>query len=233
MGVEQPALVASGLPDLCSCATPVVPELGGGGGLAKNPLAQVVDGPVLIHTPPRRRYHCSSRRRLPPSLAFPTPPGAWERGSPYLQTVPGSRSCLRARFSSTPCPSPFVFNPYPIVRNPPLPSPFGLRCQGCASISKVPLCPRHPALGSLSTTWYRLGERLVEHADRVATPQKISGSEIIYPKTLRTGLLRRRSILWTSAPIPCRASGCDPPLSCVASSLAPRGDSKLIGLDDY
>jgi hypothetical protein len=32
-----------------------------------------------------------------------------------------------------------------------------------------------------------MGERLVELADQVATPQDISGSEIIYPKTLCTG----------------------------------------------
>jgi hypothetical protein len=37
-------------------------------------------------------------------------------------------------------------------------------------------------------------------------------------------------ILKTSAARPCRSSGCGPPSSCVASSLAPRGDVKLIGL---
>jgi hypothetical protein len=40
--------------DLSSCATPVIPEMGGGRH-AKTPLAQVVVGPVGIHTHPRPR----------------------------------------------------------------------------------------------------------------------------------------------------------------------------------
>jgi hypothetical protein len=77
-------------------------------------------------------------------------------------------------------------------------------------------------LGTMSMTGYRHLERLVEPADRVAAPQKISVSEMFYPKTLRTGLFGRRSIPWSSAARPCRSSGCDPPSLCVASSLAPR-----------
>jgi hypothetical protein len=75
------AFVATGLFDLCSRATPVVPELGGGRH-AKHTLAEVVDGPVPIHALPRPRYLHSSRRTSPASLDFPTTPGARERGSP-------------------------------------------------------------------------------------------------------------------------------------------------------
>jgi hypothetical protein len=78
--VDQLALDATGLLDLCSCATPVVPELGGKA--CGNSLAQVVDGPVPVHALPRPTYRCSSRRSSPPSLGFPTPPKAGERGSP-------------------------------------------------------------------------------------------------------------------------------------------------------
>jgi hypothetical protein len=45
----------------------------------------------------------------------------------------------------------------------------------------------------------------------------------IYPKTLRTGFIRRRMILWISAARPRRSSGCDPPPACVASRFAPIG----------
>jgi hypothetical protein len=44
------------------------------------------------------------------------------------------------------------------------------------------------------------------------------------PKTPRTGFSRRRMILRTSVAVPCRFSGYDHPPSCVAFSLAPRGD---------
>jgi hypothetical protein len=44
-------------------------------------------------------------------------------------------------------------------------------------------------------------------------------------KPLHTGFFRRQMIVWSSAAIPCRSSGCDPPPACVASCLAPRGDS--------
>jgi hypothetical protein len=40
------ALAKSGIRDLYSCATPVVPELGGEG--KPKPLAQIVNGPVSI-----------------------------------------------------------------------------------------------------------------------------------------------------------------------------------------
>jgi hypothetical protein len=45
-------LVESGLHDLGSCATSVVPEMGGGR-RAKIPLSKVVVGPDSIHTLPR------------------------------------------------------------------------------------------------------------------------------------------------------------------------------------
>jgi hypothetical protein len=79
-------------------------------------------------------------------------------------------------------------------------------------------------------TGYRLGEGFVEHKDRVAVSQKMVGTGIFYPKTPRTGFFRLRMILRTSAARPCRSSGCDPPPSSVASSLAPKGDLKLAGL---
>jgi hypothetical protein len=79
----------------------------------------------------------------------------------------------------------------------------------------------------LSITGYRLGEGLVEHRDRVSGPQKTAGTEIFSPENHRTGLFRRRVILRTAAARPCRSSGCDPPPSCVASGLAPKGDFKL------
>jgi hypothetical protein len=79
----------------------------------------------------------------------------------------------------------------------------------------------------MSITGYQLGEGLVEHMDRVAVPRKIVGTGIFSPKTLRTGFFLRRVILRTTAAKPCRSSGCDPPPSCVVSSLAPRGDLKL------
>jgi hypothetical protein len=65
--------------------------------------------------------------------------------------------------------------------------------------------------------------------DRVAGPQKMVGTGN-FPKTPRTGFFRRRMILRISAARPCRSSGCDPPPSCVASGLVPRGDLKLAGL---
>jgi hypothetical protein len=51
----QHELVEANLPNLGSCATPVVPELGGKG-RRKTPLAQVVVGPVSIRAQPRPRY---------------------------------------------------------------------------------------------------------------------------------------------------------------------------------
>jgi hypothetical protein len=51
--VCQPALVESGMRDLCSFATPVVPELGGKA--RKKTLTQVIDGPEWIHALPRPR----------------------------------------------------------------------------------------------------------------------------------------------------------------------------------
>jgi hypothetical protein len=77
-------------------------------------------------------------------------------------------------------------------------------------------------LGTLSITRYKPRERLVELGDRVATPQNMLGTEIIYPKILRTAFFGRRSILWTSAAISCHSSGCDPPHVRLAPSLTPR-----------
>jgi hypothetical protein len=47
--VGEHALVATGLPDLCSCATPVVPELGGRAD--EKTRRTGVDGLVPIHLP--------------------------------------------------------------------------------------------------------------------------------------------------------------------------------------
>jgi hypothetical protein len=51
----QHELVETSLPDLGSCATPVVPEMGGKG-RRKTPFAEVVVGPVSIRAQPRPRY---------------------------------------------------------------------------------------------------------------------------------------------------------------------------------
>jgi hypothetical protein len=48
-------MVELDLLELCSCATPVVPELEGERE-AKTPLAHVVDGPYSILAHPRPRY---------------------------------------------------------------------------------------------------------------------------------------------------------------------------------
>jgi hypothetical protein len=70
-----------------------------------------------------------------------------------------------------------------IVRNPPVPSPMVYAVRG-APLYAESRCddPRHPALGSVSMTWYRLGEGLVELVDRVAAPQKLSGAEVFIQK---------------------------------------------------
>jgi hypothetical protein len=38
--------------------------------------------------------------------------------------------------------------------------------------------------------------------------------------------------MWTSSARQCRSSGCNPPPSCVVSSFAPKGDSKLTWMGD-
>jgi hypothetical protein len=134
----QMALVATDLFDLCSFATPVVPELVGKG-IRKKPSHMQSTVPSQSTHTPCPTYRCSSRRSSPPSLDFPTPPVAGERGIPKLQTVSSWSSSLRASFSLVPCPSPFVPNTYLIVRNPPVPSPNGLRYQGAAFINTIPL----------------------------------------------------------------------------------------------
>jgi hypothetical protein len=73
----------------------------------------------------------------------------------------------------------------------------------------------------MSITGYRLGEGWVGHMDRVAEPQKMLGTGIFF-KSPPTGFFRQRSILRIAAARPCRSSGCDPPLSCVALGLASR-----------
>jgi hypothetical protein len=70
-------LVDYGLPNLGSCATPVVPELGWGR-WAENPLGEVVAGLHSIHDSTNtlvRDTNRSSRRSGPPSKGFPFPSG--------------------------------------------------------------------------------------------------------------------------------------------------------------
>jgi hypothetical protein len=54
--ISQYAFVESGMPTLYSCATPVIANLGvGGGRQAENPIVPVVDGAVSIHAHPHSR----------------------------------------------------------------------------------------------------------------------------------------------------------------------------------
>jgi hypothetical protein len=113
--------------------------VGGGGGQAKSPLANVVDDPVSIDAHPLRDKRCSSRRSFLPSLGFSSTSRAGKGRKFMLQTVYGWRSGRRARISHVPGPSPFVSDTCLIAKNPPVPSPSGLRCQGAAFLSSVPL----------------------------------------------------------------------------------------------
>jgi hypothetical protein len=97
---------------------------------------------------------------LPPCQSFLTM-------SPVLRREL-SNTCLIALWPSVP--SPVVSD----ARGP----PKGAMCRHDK--------PRHIAKGSLSIDGYRLREGLVEHADRVAAPQKILGTKkmkIIYNNT--------------------------------------------------
>jgi hypothetical protein len=95
-----------------------------------------------------------------------------------------------------------------------------------AGTSSSPL-PCHALHGYMVTSAHRV-EVEVE-----VSPSGAPGTEICMPKTLRTGFLRRRSIMWTFAAIPCRSSGCGPPPGCVAFSLTPKGGSRFTKLVDY
>jgi hypothetical protein len=82
-------------------------------------------------------------------------------------------------------------------------------------------------------TRYRLGEGLVEHADRDTAPQSMMlGAEMFIRKTLRTGFFPAAVDLEDTASRPCRSSGFGPPLSWAASRLAPWGDPRLTWLAD-
>jgi hypothetical protein len=116
-----------------------------------------------------------------------------------------SNTCMIALWPSVP--SPVVY----FVRWPP--------------IRAVCRCDNHrrSARGSLSIIGYRLRvDRTHGSSHRSASN---GGCGNIYSKTLRTGFFRLRMIMWTSAARSCRSSGCYPPPRCVASRLAPRGDS--------
>jgi hypothetical protein len=180
--------------NLSSCATPVVPEMRGRQG--KTSLAHAVDGPVPIHALPRPRYRFSSRRCSPlAQTSLPLRRLGREEVHSCKRCLPGTlasapsflMSHVRLRLFPTPIRSCEI-HPYPppvvyVVKGPPL--KIECRCDNA----------RHPALGSLSITKYRLGERLVELADRVATPQKMLGTVMIYPKPSVPDFFRRRSIM--------------------------------------
>jgi hypothetical protein len=86
------------------------------------PLASVVDSPIPIRALPRPKYRCSSPPNSPPSLDFPTPPGAGEKGKPELQTTFDLRFCILARISHALSPTPYVSDTHMMSQNPHVPS---------------------------------------------------------------------------------------------------------------
>jgi hypothetical protein len=121
-------LVESGMPDLGSCATPVVPGLGGKG-MRKTPSLRPSKAPTRsTHTLVRDNSR-SSHRRAPPSIGFPLSSGHggenhshnWSPSIAPPIASAMSRSvvtCLRHRL---------------ILTKPHVPSPCGLRWNGrCA-----------------------------------------------------------------------------------------------------
>jgi hypothetical protein len=204
-----------------------------GGEAGEKTLARVVVGPFSILAHPRARYSLLlPSQRAPLSLVFPPPSGAEKKKYLSLRRCPAGSLVSVPDFLMSHVLSPFVLaligsrcgRPYTplvvyVVRGPPIRA----------------LCrydnPRHIASGSLSITTCRLGEGLVEHTDR--SPLRKSWWVREYLSTNPPyRFFRRRMIMRTSTARPCRSSGGDPPPSGVASSLAPRADSKLTKLDD-
>jgi hypothetical protein len=72
--VGQHVLAESGLPDLGSCATLVVPEMGGEG-KRKKPSLTLSKAPTRSTHTLVGDYSRSSRRSSPPSIGFPRPSG--------------------------------------------------------------------------------------------------------------------------------------------------------------
>jgi hypothetical protein len=75
----QMAFVGMGLRYLCSCATPAVPEFGGGEAGESPPRLGRRRSRLDPRTPVRDR-RCSSRRSAPPSVGFPSPSRATKEG---------------------------------------------------------------------------------------------------------------------------------------------------------
>jgi hypothetical protein len=105
--VGQHVLVESGLLDICSCATPVLPELGGEG-MRKKPSLRPSTVPSRSTHTLVRDNRCSSRQSSHPSLVFLPPSGAGQKRRPKPQAVSGWRSRLR-EFFHVPGSSPSVF----------------------------------------------------------------------------------------------------------------------------
>jgi hypothetical protein len=93
---SQLVLVESGLPNLCSSATPVLPELGGDD-MRKDPSLGSSTAPSRSTNTFIRDNRCSSRRRSPPNLVFFRPSRGGKKKKPKPHTVSGWRSRPRAR----------------------------------------------------------------------------------------------------------------------------------------
>jgi hypothetical protein len=147
--------------------------------------------------------------------------------------VSGWLSCHSARFSPVPCPCSVCFQ-HPsdcALAVGTLPRWFTLLGGRLYEQCTVTI-----TLGTLHTiTLRQLVDNRVPtrggvgrtHGSSRRTTKDV-GYGNIFPKASRTGFFRRRSILRIAAARPCRSSGRDPPPFCVASSLAPRVDLKLL-----
>jgi hypothetical protein len=104
-------LVESDVRDLCFCATPVVPELGGGEGCEKPPrsgrrrslLDPCTSPSEILVAPPVAARHLAS-------LIFSPPAGVGKKKLTSPQTVSGWLSCPRAKCYYIPCPFAVSFH---------------------------------------------------------------------------------------------------------------------------
>jgi hypothetical protein len=144
-------LVESGLPDLCSCATPVVPELGGKDGRKPPSFNSSTVPSRATHTPVRDR--CSSRCSLPPSLVFPPPSGTRKKKNLSLRRCPVGAHGTVPKFSHVPCPSSSFFHDLcdRVVTGRTLPRWFTLLIRGCL----YKLCAVTITLGTMPQATYR------------------------------------------------------------------------------
>jgi hypothetical protein len=150
--------VESGLTDLCSCATPVVPELRGKGRQKTTPsLKSSTVALRSMHTP-ARDDRCSSRRSSPPSLVLLPPTGVGKKKYLSLaRCLVGAHASMPSFFS---CPLSFVIyfsphvrsrcgRPYPplvvyVVREAPI--------RACAHCMRQPIDTWVPTRGGVGRT---------------------------------------------------------------------------------